>query len=210
MKDGILGGLSGKIGNVVGSTWRGKNVLRSAPSTSKKPASKAQKKQRDKFKDVSAFLIPIKGILTKTFGAKVGVKSPYNFAMSYHMKEAVQQTPAGFQLEYSKILIGKGSLCGLENPLVKTLPIHRLQVSWDDNSTQGLAYPNDTFLIVAYAASLKSFQYAMEDSKRETTQYTHNFEESFYGETVHVWATFYNAELAIAATSSYLGAFVIE
>lgn len=210
MKDGILGGLSGKIGNVVGSTWRGKNVLRSAPSTSKKPASKAQKKQRDKFKNVSAFLIPIKGILTKTFGAKVGVKSPYNFAMSYHMKEAVQQTPAGFQLEYSKILIGKGGLCGIENPVVQTLPTHRLQVSWDDNSTQGLAYPTDAFLIVAYALSLQSFTYAMGDSVRETGQGVLNFQESFYGETVHVWTTFYNAKIALAATSNYLGFFVIE
>ena len=209
MNQGILGGFSGKVGAVVGSSWRGKNVLRSAPTISTKPASVAQQKQRDKFKGVSQFLTPIKEILTETFGASVGSKSPFNNAMSYHMKEAVQQTTVGFQLEYAKVLIGKGGLCGFENPVVQMLPTHRLQVSWDDNSTQGLAYPTDAFLIVVYAPVLQSFTYAMGDSVRETAQFTLNFEESFYGETVHLWATFYNTQLALAATSTYLGRFVI-
>ena len=209
MNQGILGGFSGKIGTVVGSSWRGKNVLRSAPCISTKPASAAQQKQRDKFKGVSQFLTPIKEILTETFGASVGSKSPFNNAMSYHMKEAVQQTTVGFQLEYAKVLIGKGGLCGLENPVVQMLPTHRLQVSWDDNSTQGLAYPTDAFLIVAYAPALQRFEYAMGESLRETEQGVLSFQESFYGETVHLWATFHNAKLALTATSRYLGSFVI-
>jgi hypothetical protein len=210
IKQGILGGFSGKIGTVVGSTWRGKNVLRSAPRKSTKPASAAQQKQRDKFAGVLQFLMPLKGILTETFGATVGSKSPFNNAMSYHMKEAVKQTTDGFQLAYAKVLIGKGGLCGIENPVVQMLPIHRLQISWDDNSTQGLAYPTDDFLIVAYVPSLQSFTYAMGDSDREAGQGKLNFQESFYGETVHLWVTFYNAKIALAATSTYLGSFVIE
>lgn len=210
MEQGILGGFSGKIGTVVGSTWRGKNVLRSAPRKSNKPASVAQQRQRNKFAGVLQFLTPLKKILTETFGATIGSKSPFNNAMSYHMKEAVKQTTDGFQLAYAKVLIGKGGLCGIENPVVQTLPTHGLQVSWDDNSTQGLAYPTDAFLIVAYAPSLQSFTYAMGDSDRETGQGVLNFQESFYGETVHLWATYYNAKLAIAATSTYLGSFVID
>lgn len=209
IKQGILGGFSGKVGTVVGSTWRGKTVLRSAPRKSTKPASAAQQKQRDKFTGVLQFLTPLKGILTETFGANMGSKTPFNNAMSYHMKEAVKQTTVGFQLEYSKVLIGKGGLCGVKNPVVEMLPAHRLQVSWDDNSTQGLAYPNDAFLIVAYAPFLQSFKYVMGESLRETRQCVLNFQESFYGETVHLWATFNNTKLALSATSTYLGSFVI-
>ncbi|WP_339884661.1 DUF6266 family protein [Polaribacter vadi] len=210
MKQGILGGFSGKVGTVVGSTWRGKNVLRSAPKKSTKPASAAQQRQRDKFAGVLQFLTPLKEILTETFGSNRGSKSPFNNAMSYHMKEAVKQTAVSFTLEYSKVLIGKGGLCGVENPVVQMLPTHSLQISWDDNSTQGLAYPTDTFLIVAYAPSLQSFKYAMGDSFRETGQGVLSFQESFYGETVHLWATFLNAKLALSATSRHLGSFVIE
>ena len=34
---GILGGFSGKVGNVVGSRWRGKNIMRSLPQRGNYP-----------------------------------------------------------------------------------------------------------------------------------------------------------------------------
>ena len=57
---GPLGDFSGKIGNVVGSTWRGKAVMRSVPSSITKAPSASQQRQRDKFKTVINFLNPIK------------------------------------------------------------------------------------------------------------------------------------------------------
>lgn len=209
INQGILGGFSGKIGSVVGSTWRGKNIIRSAPSVSEKPPSAAQLKQRNKFSGILKFLTPIKGILTKTFGVNIGSKIPFGNAMSYHLKEAVEKSSADFEIAYAKVLIAKGELCGLDNVVVKTQPTHSIEVSWNDNSNQGFAYPTDAFILVAYAPSLKSFNYTMGDSLRDHEQCVFNFEESFYGETVHVWATFYNEKLAIAATSTYLGRFVI-
>lgn len=206
---GILGGFSGKVGTVVGSNWRGKNVLRSAPRKSTKPISAAQQRQRDKFKCVLQFLTPIKGILTETFGANVGTKTPFNNAMSYHMKEAVKQTSTGFTMEYSKVLVGMGGLCGVEQPLVQSVTPHALHITWEDNSAQGLAYPTDIFLVVVYAPLLQRFDYFKTDSLRETTACLLDFEDSFYGETVHVWTTFTNSNLALTATSRYLGAFVI-
>lgn len=209
LKQGILGGFSGKVGTVVGSTWRGKNVLRAAPRKSTKPVSAAQQRQRDKFKCVLQFLTPLKGILTDTFGANEGSKTPFNNAMSYHMKEAVKQTPTGFTMEYAKVLVGMGGLCGLENPIVQPVATHALKITWHDNSTQGLAYPTDDFLVVAYAPSLHSFNYFMANGLRETGQCLLNFQESLYGETVHLWATFTNTNLALTGTSRYLGSFVI-
>ena len=209
INQGILGGFSGKIGNVVGRTWRGKNVLRSAPRKSTKPISAAQQRQRDKFKCVLQFLTPLKGILTETFGANVGSKTPFNHAMSYHMKEAVIHTPTGFTMEYAKVLVAMGGLCGLENSVVQSATAHSLQITWQDNSTQGLAYPTDAFLVVAYAPSIHSFEYFKGNSLRETEQAILNFTAPFYGETVHLWASFTNNNKALTATSRYLGAFVI-
>lgn len=209
LKQGILGGFSGKVGTVVGSTWRGKNVLRSAPRKSTKPISAAQQRQRDKFKCVLQFLTPIKSILTQTYGANVGNKTPFNNAMSYHMKEAVKQIPTGFIMDYSKVLIGMGGLCGLENARVHAVTAHALNITWNDNSTQGLAYATDAFLVVAYAPSIHCFDYFMVNSVRETGEYLLNFKESFYGETVQLWATFTNTKLSLTATSRYLGSFVV-
>jgi len=206
---GVLGGFSGKVGTVVGSNWRGKNILRSVPRKSTKPISAAQQRQRNKFKCVLQFLTPIKALLTETFGANVGTKTPFNNAMSYHMKEAVNQTATGFTMNYSKVLVGMGGLCGLEQPLVQPVAPHGLNITWENSRTQGLAYPTDSFLVVVYAPLLKRFDYFMTDSLRETTQCLLDFQDSFYGETVHVWATFTNSNSKLTATSRYLGAFVI-
>lgn len=207
--DGVLGSFSGKLGPIIGSNWRGKSVMRSVPTKSTKVASAAQQLQRDKFKFVLQFLTPLKGLLTETFGANVGAKTPFNNAMSYHMKAAVSQTPIGFNMDYSKVLIGMGGLCGIKNPTVYGTATNALNLTWDNNSEQGLAYPTDDLLVVAYTPTLNNFDFFMAYSQRGAGVCTLDFQEAFYGETVHLWATFTNTNLALSATSSYLGAFVV-
>lgn len=65
---GILGGVRGKVGTVVGSTWRGKNVIRSKPRKSRRQASDKQVDQRRKFKIVANFLSPLFTLTSKYFG----------------------------------------------------------------------------------------------------------------------------------------------
>lgn len=207
--DGVLGSFSGKVGTVIGSNWRGKNVMRSIPSKSTKPVSTAQQLQRDKFKFVLQFLTPLKSILTETFGANVGNTTPFNNAMSYHMKQAVSQTSTGFIMDYNKVLIGMGGLCGIENLVVYGTATHALSLTWDDNSQQGLAYPTDDLLVVAYAPTLNNFDYFIANSQRDAGSVTLYFANTFIGETVHLWATFTNTDLVLTATSRYLGSFLV-
>lgn len=45
-KDGILGGFSGKVGNIVGLTLNGVPIMRVAPKASQKPPTEKQRMQR--------------------------------------------------------------------------------------------------------------------------------------------------------------------
>lgn len=56
IKRGIMGGLSGKIGNVVGSSWKGRAILKSLPISVANPKTEGQVSQRTKFKAVSQIL----------------------------------------------------------------------------------------------------------------------------------------------------------
>lgn len=49
IKRGILGGVSNKIGNVVGSSWKGIATLRSLPLSVANPRTAAQRSNRDSF-----------------------------------------------------------------------------------------------------------------------------------------------------------------
>lgn len=53
IKRGILGGVSNKIGNVVGSSWKGIATLRSLPLSVANPRTSAQRANRDSFSIMS-------------------------------------------------------------------------------------------------------------------------------------------------------------
>lgn len=55
IKKGILGGFSNKVGNVVGSTWKGINTMRSLPAQYNDANSEAQQANRSTFKYFAGF-----------------------------------------------------------------------------------------------------------------------------------------------------------
>ena len=59
-RNGILGGFQGKVGTVIGSTWRGEDIMRALPKKVAKRPTELQLLQRIKFKAVSEFLNPLR------------------------------------------------------------------------------------------------------------------------------------------------------
>lgn len=53
IKQGILGGFSGKVANVVGTSWKGRAVMKSQPLSVANPKTEAQQEQRGKFSKIA-------------------------------------------------------------------------------------------------------------------------------------------------------------
>lgn len=53
IKQGILGGFSGKVANVVGTSWKGRAVMKSQPLSVSNPRTESQVGQRNKFSKVA-------------------------------------------------------------------------------------------------------------------------------------------------------------
>lgn len=53
IRQGILGGVSGRIASVIGTSWKGRAVLRSRPLSVANPRTTAQVNQRNRFKTLS-------------------------------------------------------------------------------------------------------------------------------------------------------------
>ncbi|GGG50705.1 DUF6266 family protein [Bizionia arctica] len=207
---GILGGFSGKVGNIVGSRWRGKNVMRSLPQRGNYTATEEQLLQRERFKTVVAFLNPIKSVLSAYFGKKQGDKSRYNLATSYHLTEALTALPLGeFVINYFKVLISKGDLRGLDNPILATAANQVLNISWVDNSGQGNATATDTLLVVVFSADLNLFQVYDAIATRDLGVAQITLPGYLAGLEVESWGSFVTANKKDAAISSYLGAVTV-
>ncbi|GAB7256494.1 DUF6266 family protein [uncultured Polaribacter sp.] len=206
---GILGGFSGKVGNVVGSRWRGKNVMRSLPQRGNYTATEKQVEQRQKFKTVIGFLSPIVEILNSYFGSAQGDRSRANLATSYHLKNAVINTPRGAVMDYPKVLISKGDLRGIDGGAVAAAADQTLNFSWQDNSGQGKATATDTLMVVVYAPDLNLFytNTTVADRSATTAIVTlPNFMATF---NVEIWASFSKPATNYAAISTYMGSVTV-
>src|SRR5690554_475543 len=111
LKNGLLGGFSGKVGNVVGSSCRGVEYIKSVPAKMTNPKSKDQTKQRSKFVVTQNFLRTITPLIRVGFkDFAVGGMSAFNAAMSYNMLNGIKTVSDGNELDYPNILVSRGSL----------------------------------------------------------------------------------------------------
>ncbi len=206
---GILGPFSGKVGTVIGVTWRGIDVMRSLPKKGNHAPTASQLLQREKFSFVSDFLQPINPLLNRYYGSNAGEKTRLNQAMSYHMKDAVNYTAPDFVMIYNKVQISKGELLGPQNPIIEAIGGNEIKFTWQDNSGQGEAASTDNFVVVVYEPVSSLFYYLLSAGMRTSGGANIILPNLFTGLTVHSWIAFASADEKHYATSVYMGTVVV-
>src|SRR5690606_24034661 len=96
IKRGILGGFSGKVANVVGSSWRGISYIKALPQSVANPRTPKQLNQRAKFLAVSQFLRPNAAMVAIGFRGFATGMTGRNAAFSYLIQNAVTGTAPDF------------------------------------------------------------------------------------------------------------------
>jgi len=108
IKKGILGGFSGKVGTVVGGSWKGIAYMRGQAQSIKNPRTERQVAQRNKLKFIVKALKPFENIIN--LGFKYANLSPMNAAVSYNIRNAVAGTNPNFTLDYQDFVFSNGKL----------------------------------------------------------------------------------------------------
>jgi hypothetical protein len=206
---GILGAFSGKVGPVVGASWRGKDVMRSLPRKTTRVATATQLLQREKFTMVSDFLTPLNNVVGRYFGSNTGDKTRRNQAMSYLMREAINYVDPNLVWDFSKVLISRGDLLGLSAASTSAVTAQSVDVTWTDNSGQGDAETTDKLVVVLYEETTKTILHSLNAGLRNQGSSNVVVPAYLTGLTVHAWATFAASNDKLYATSQYLGTVVI-
>lgn len=102
IKRGILGGVANKIGNVVGSSWKGIATLRSLPLSVANPRTIAQRKNRDSF---SVF-------------SKLGSKVLATVCQPLWNRDAKQMSGFNAYVMFNKRAYDEDKAAWLENPIM--------------------------------------------------------------------------------------------
>lgn len=148
IKRGILGGFSGKVANVVGSSWKGIAYMKSLPLSVANPNTAAQITQRTKFASVvaagSILLVSIVKPLWDRFAQQM---SGFNEFVQINI-DVFNGTGLDDPEEF---VIGKGSLTPADVDItIFTQGTPAVGGSWTDNSGTGTALATDEAYAVCY------------------------------------------------------------
>lgn len=147
---GILGGFSGKVGTVIGGTWKGIDYMRSKSNKTNFKPSEAQLAQQLKFGLSIRFVQSMSGLVEFSFRNFAIKQTGINSALSYTLKNAVAGIYPTYNIVYSDVLVSRGDLPNALAPSVVSGAGSILTFIWMDNSGVGVAKATDKAILAAY------------------------------------------------------------
>lgn len=148
IKQGILGGFSGSVANVVGTSWKGTSVMKSKPVSVSNPNTDGQQAQRTSFKAITQLASVLLTYVLKP------VYNPIAQSMSGYNKY-VQQNKSFFnglgEFVPANALLGGGSLTPVANLTVpESVSDGYINVHFDANVAAGSPRLTDKIYGFAY------------------------------------------------------------
>jgi len=209
IKQGILGGFSGKTGTVIGSSWKGIAIMRGIAPSIAQPNSPAQLAQRAKFSVVGKFLRPLIPFLRIGFKSQAVKMSGFNAAMSYNLENALTGTYPDYDVDYTKALVSEGNLPGALNPEVTATVAGEIGYTWEDNSSDTNASPNDKALLVVYNPAKKRAVNVIDGNTRAGGSQSITLPSNFTGDEVQCFISFSNANQSVVSNSEFVGGIIV-
>lgn len=205
---GANGAFSGKLGSMIGSSWRSINYLKGLSKKSSKPVTEAQLAQRSKFALAPLYLSPIKDILNIGFKDKQLNKiTGYNAAVKVFLSQAVGGNYPDYVIDFSKVVLSKGSL-SVFHGLTANLQGGDLVLNWQSIPNRYSSFIDDMLTVVLFNET-KNLYLVFEEAQRGALNYTAAIGDNFTGDVFHSWAFAVNRDATAVSGSQYLGTFTI-
>jgi hypothetical protein len=202
IKQGILGGFSGKVGSVVGGSWKGISYMRGKAASIKNSQTLHQMQQRYKFALALSVLQPLVAFIRVGFKRYAHRQSEFNAAMSYTIKHAIVGTYPDFEIDYSKLLVARGTLTGA-NDAAATAITGKIKLTWEDNTGIGEARPTDNSMLVAINPEKGEAAYITDGAPRSACTEQLAVSPFWAGDEVEIYLAFISEDGKDVATSVY-------
>jgi len=202
IKKGILGGVSGKVGNVVGGSWKGVDYLRSLPAEVRQANSTLQISQRMKFKAVIDFLKPLNELIRIGFKPDSAKMTAFNAAMSYNYNNALTgDFESGFSIDYAKALVARGNLAGIAGAVIESANPGQLSLNWTDNSAETGAAATDILYVGVYNPDKGTAVVRINSAQRATGTVTIDLPADYSGDLVQCYAGFLGTDVLVGTAT---------
>lgn len=201
IRQGILGGFSGKVANVVGSSWKGIAVLKSLPLSVANPRTPAQVEQRDALKGIVRVARLLLGALIGPYWNPFAQRmSGYNAFVSTNIKTFVGDVFTDFSNFFSQ----RGPLLGIIlSSWTASATGNSIEIDWTNNSGQADALANDGLVVVWYNATQDYWRVDTDGAVRSDGTSTFGDSTMQIGDTIHLYAGMARANLSKVSDSVY-------
>lgn len=201
IKRGILGGFSGKVGAVIGSSWKGIETMRSMPISVPNPRTQGQVNNRNRFKLVSALgagmLTTIVKPLNDRFAVQMSGFNAFCKRNSTVFNQASVFAPAGLSISVGKLGDTPIINCMRESP-------GEMSVNWDATLQGSFQRESDAVYVAILLPSgeIIGTSSAIED-RQATAVIIPLAIDLEYGHIYHVYLAFARADGTIVSNTSY-------
>lgn len=206
LQQGILGGFSGKVGPVVGSSWKGKAVIRAKALSIHNPNTEEQQKVRAHFALLAQFVSRSSGFINVGFKTQAQGMTECNAALAANYDNGITGTFPNYALNYSALQVSKGSLDLPYSPSA-SLDNSNLTIGWTDNSDLCNGSPEDKLMLLVYNSSKEQVVYNTSAAMRNETTYVFNCPSTWNGDDIEVYIAFRSAKDDTTSKSAYMGHF---
>ncbi|MEX2344759.1 MAG: DUF6266 family protein [Balneolaceae bacterium] len=190
LNSGILGGISGTVGNVVGGRWRGIDYIRSKPASVKNPNTEAQQEQRMRFRLTMSLLKKIRPYVSAGFQNGNRQQTAMNAAMSVNVREAIGGTFPNLEIDPSKLVVSVGDLAGSAQAELDVSVAETATVTWLNEAGTGNASDDDAVMALLYNKEKDDVIYKLHGASREDETLSITIPSSWSGDTVAGYITF--------------------
>ncbi len=208
IKQGILGGFSGKVGSVIGGVWKGISYMRGIPLSVANPQTDAQLTQRQKWSVTMRFIQPLSEFLQLGFKQYAVKQTGINAAMSYNIRNALTGTYPNIAIDYPNALVARGNLPSALNQVASSTVAGTVKFDWEDNSGEIGAAATDKTLLVVYNPTQNQAVTVNQLAERGDGTQTVTVPDSFSGDLCECWMAFISAE-GVVSNSAFAGAVTV-
>ncbi|MFI5154773.1 MAG: DUF6266 family protein [Chitinophagales bacterium] len=204
IKKDIMGIVTGRVGNISGSEWKGKAVIKSRPGPRKKGSSSPeQQKQQARFALMIAFLQPITYLLNLNFDRRAKGMSGFNRAFAYNLVQGITGTFPNFAIDYPKVQLSRGNQSSIGAATCASPEAGKLVFSWTFIGEDSLQ-SNDLVYVAAYNQEMNHWAYDRGTVQRSKGTIALNL-TGLSGKPFHTYIGIISAKNGLTSNSFYSG-----
>lgn len=200
---GIMGPVSGKIGNLVYYIIKGKNFVRRAPGKSKKRPTLKQKAQRAKFGEAMRFISPIAKLINESYGSINRRHTGTNILIKEILKDAIMGKYPHFFIDYPRVSLLRGKLPWSRGVMQHEEGTCDLNLTWDVSAHP--AQLEDELIVLIRCCTTGNWFVAEGAAQRVQGNCSMRVEAPVDRGILQVWMAFRSPDHRDYSNSEYLG-----